>query len=287
MNYRHSFHAGNFADVLKHLIICECIEYFKQKDSPFTVYDAFAGTGIYDFHHETASRSPEYLDGIIKIWEYADKHKTLPKIIETYLKYLANANGNNQRYYAGSPFLAAANLRHHDRLLLNELHDEDFIILDKNIHELKATIECRAIAISKTDAWNFIKAKLPPKERRGIIIIDPPFEKPNEFARIIEGLKSGLERFKTGTFLVWYAAKNATEVKDFKQQIRKLGENTLIIEQSIGNINDSKGLFASGMIIINPPYTLENSIKTAKNLLHETLKQADNAKFEIISMNKA
>lgn len=279
MNYRHSFHAGNFADCLKHLVLVAVLHFMQKKDTGISLIDAFAGIGIYDLHDDKAGRSPEYLDGIVKIWDFAQNNSLSPAIDE-FLKAQSAATVS-QRYYAGSPFLMAKLLREQDNAIFNELHLEQFKILGQNIYAFKRECECKKLSVSNIDGYLTLKAKLPPTLKRGLIVIDPPFEKPNEFDRIIEGLKEGLKRFRSGVYAIWYADKNVTDTTKFINNLKSLGCDLLDIRLQNQNPLNIKGLSSSGIAILNPPFGLKTHLQPAIAQLCTILKKNDGENYSI------
>ncbi len=279
MNYRHSFHAGNFADCLKHLVLVAILQFMQKKESGISIIDCFAGIGVYDLHDDKAGRSPEYLDGIVKIWDYAQNQN-----VETAISEFINAQKaatESQRYYAGSPFLLAKMLRENDNAIFNELHGEQFRILGKNIHEFRRRCACKKLNASNIDGYLALKAKLPPTLKRGLIIIDPPFEKPNEFKRIIDGVIEGQKRFSNGVFAIWYADKNVTDTAKFIKGLQAVSPKLLDIRMQVQNPNNISGLASSGMAIINPPFGLEDYLKPAIAQLCDILKKGEGEKYSI------
>ncbi len=280
MNYRHSYHAGNFADCLKHLVLVQLIKLMQKKDKGFMVLDAFSGTGIYDLHAELAGRSPEYIDGIVKIWDYAANNKNTKPAIIDYLEALKAVN-ESQRYYAGSPFLISKLLRPQDRAFFIELHKIDVQTITDNISAFKYECECQSLFVEHNDGYQSVKAKLPPHEKRGLIFIDPPFEKPDEFRNMLNSLKEGIKRFETGVFAYWYADKNTTETKDFLKKVKNLGKKYLNVSMQIQNKNEIKGLVSSGLVIINPPFGLNEALKDTMGQLTTILGKNHGAKYSL------
>ena len=285
MNYRHSFHAGNFADVLKHLLVVACLNHLQKKEAGLFVLDAFAGIGLYDLHLEEAARSPEYLDGIVKLWD-ADKAK-MPIAIKNYLEILEAATGANQRFYAGTPYLICEMLRKQDRGIFNELHPLQNEALSNNYTQYKESHGKRNVKILAQDGWNVIKSTLPPPERRGLIIIDPPFEIEGEFDRMIEATKEGLKRFATGVFLLWHADKDEKQTQKYQNQMGKLGKEALFVNMRIANEDQTSGLKSNGVTIINPPFGLKEQISDAMGTLTSILSKNNGAKFEIRRISAA
>lgn len=280
MNYRHSFHAGNFADCLKHIVLVQIIKLMQKKEKPFMVYDAFSGSGIYDLHQEFAARSPEYLDGIVKLWDFEPNDKLAPAI-KDYLDALKLVS-SSQRYYAGSPFLIARLLRRQDRAFFNELHKIEYENLKSNIYDFWKSCECRNLFVENNDGYQGIKAKLPPIEKRGLIFIDPPFEKPNEFKMMHEACQIGLKKFETGIFALWFADKNTTDTEKFLNNIKSLSSKYLIAMLQTENKNNNKGLVSSGLVIINPPFGLYENLLQAMGQLTKIMAKNEGAKYRLV-----
>jgi len=254
MNYRHIYHAGNFGDVFKHSILTLLIHHLLQKDMPFCYLDTHAGIGIYNLLSIAAQKTKEYELGIVKVL----KHKDYPKELNSYLSIIKKLNGEEKilSYYPGSPYIVRSLLRPSDRMILLELHHEDIILLKKEFFNDKQ------VAVHHYDGYQGLKAFLPPKGRRGLVLIDPPFEQPDEFDQIIINLKIALTRWKTGTFAVWYPIKNAEDVAKFKRDLQALNINNLLLKEL--NINhlayssERKNTFSGcGMVIINPPWKFD------------------------------
>ncbi len=265
MNYRHAFHAGNHADVLKHIVLSRVLEYFKLKDKPFTVLDAHAGIGAYDLEGVQATKTGEWLGGIGKMAEpFAPD---IEKLLAPYRAVIAamNSAGGN-RFYPGSPEVALRLLRLSDRLIANELHPEDVEILRDNYrHDSRVRVTSRDAAAS-------MKAELPFAQKRGLVLIDPPFEVLDESERVGEALKQGHRRFATGTYLVWYPVTTEEFAAKFLDMISTLNlPNMLHVELRVKAAFERGGLSGSGMIIINPPWTLEAEMKALLPALAERL----------------
>jgi 23S rRNA (adenine2030-N6)-methyltransferase len=251
MNYRHVFHAGGFTDVVKHAILALVLEHLKAKEQPFCFLDTHAGIGRYDLWSEPAQRTGEYREGILKV-----VRDNLPELAP----YLAvvramNGGGPHVRWYPGSPGLAQALLRPQDRIVLCELHPED-------AHTLAASFADDArVQVQQADGYIGLKALLPPKERRGCVLIDPPFEVTDEFERIVRGLGHALKRWATGTYLVWYPVKHRGPVKAFHDALVASGiRRILVAELLLRADTDPDQLNGSGMIVINPPWKLDAAL---------------------------
>lgn len=255
MNYRHAFHAGNFADVVKHLILSRLVEYLKKKDGAFRVIDTHAGLGRYDLGSSEAQRSPEWKQGIAKFLaaELPAKAKELAK---PYLDVIAAENPNGLKSYPGSPWLVRQLFRPQDRLEAVELHPEDAWRLSQLF---AGDIQARIITL---DGWLALNAHLPPKEKRGLVLVDPPFEEKADFVRLVDGLEKGHRKFATGVFALWYPLKDTRAVHDFISALQATGiPKMLRAEVSVRPATNPPTLHGSGMIIVNPPFTLEAELR--------------------------
>ena len=270
MNYRHAFHAGNFADVWKHLALVFCLDHLALKEAPFRVLDIFAGIGCYDLKGEEAQRSPEWQDGIGRLWAAEDP----PAIVQRYLEAVATA-GDGPLTYPGSPAFIAQGLRRQDKGLFCELHPEDFQTLTAYFASSRnLKIECR-------DAWAAIRAHLPPVERRGLVLIDPPFEQPGEFARLVQALKDGLDRWATGTFILWHADKDRYQTGQYREALAQTGARLLGADLQVAAPHEGAGLLSAGLTIANPPFGLEAALEEAGAYLATLFSRGNGAKAEI------
>jgi 23S rRNA (adenine2030-N6)-methyltransferase len=276
MNYRHVYHAGNFADVLKHAVLALVIEHLKQKPSPFRVIDTHAGAGLYDLSSEEAQKTGEWRDGIGRLLG-----TTLPQdiaeILEPYLKAVRQGQADGAiAQYPGSPVLARRLLRRGDVLAANEFHPEDRALLKEHFARDAQT------KVLEIDAWMALKALLPPKERRGVVLIDPPFEKPGEFQRLIEGLAAAQRRFATGTVIVWYPVKDVRAVQRFHREAAALGLTKLYAaELVVGPVRSEGELMGTGLLIVNPPFTLPAKIERLLPFLAQTLARGTGASSRV------
>ncbi len=277
MNYRHSYHAGNFADVFKHAQITLLLQSLRIKESPFCYIDSHAGAGRYDLHGTSAQKTGEYLQGVMRFWTN-DGVIDAPALAD-YLAAVHALNHNGElRYYPGSPHIARHFLRPQDRMVLMELHPEDAALLkrefrgDKHVH-----VHC-------TDGYSGLKAFLPPTERRGLVLIDPPFEDGNEFERLTESLCMARQRWNTGIFAVWYPLKDNFRVQHFHRQLVASGMRKLLLveihmqthpphrEVLVSRESEARGsgcrerppvntLYGCGMIIVNPPWQTDEKLR--------------------------
>lgn len=293
MNYRHAFHAGNFADVLKHLILCRVIEYLKKKPAPFRVIDTHAGIGIYDLSSDAAQRTGEWRDGIGRVMD-ADLPAPLLAMFAPYLNALRLVDGaaesssgeasghagSDLRLYPGSPLLAALLIRSEDAVIANELHPEDHAALTQ---ALKRYGNCKVMGL---DGYVALKATLPPKERRAVVLIDPPFEKPGEFQRLHQALRQGVQRFATGTYLLWYPIKDPRTVAAFKKELSTLGLAKLkAVEFFVRAPDDVEQLNGHGLVMLNPPFSLVDELEACLPVLVDLLAQGPGASFGIETLS--
>lgn len=278
MNYRHAYHAGNFADVLKHVVLSLVIEHLKTKPAPFRVIDTHAGRGRYDLGGTEAMKTGEWLDGIGRLT--GSDAEPLPRDIEgllgPYLKAVGPFQRDHAPVYPGSPALALALMRDQDRLVANELHSEDRAALQAEIGR-----DPRAKVLG-LDGWQALKALLPPKERRGVILVDPPFEEPGEFERLVQGLEAAVARFATGVYLLWYPIKDTASVKSFRGRLAaKSYPKLLSVELAIAGPGERDGLAATGVVILNPPFRLEAQLRIVVPFLAAKLGKGKGAGHQI------
>jgi 23S rRNA (adenine2030-N6)-methyltransferase len=255
MNYRHAFHAGGFADVAKHVALALLIERLADKPKPFCVIDTHAGLGEYDLLADAATRTGEWRDGIAKIFDAPGA----PDAMAGYLGVVRALNPDGTlRWYPGSPRLVRELIRPGDRLVANELHPED-------AETLRRTFEGEpAIEIVAGDGYNALKAKLPPRERRGLAFIDPPFERKDEFTALARALRQGHKRFATGTFVAWYPVKGRGPVDAFLAEMA----DGRIARVSVAEFmrfapDDDRRLNGSGLLVINAPWKFDEALRAA------------------------
>lgn len=256
MNYSHAFHAGNFADVVKHIILARLIEYLKKKDAAFRVIDTHAGIGRYDLTGEIAKRSPEWVDGVGRLLKAELPQKARP-LVEPYLNVIRELNpGGGVETYPGSPLLARKLFRPQDRLSALELHPE----YAKRLGALfEGDVQVRVIEL---DGWLSLNAHVPPKEKRGLVLVDPPFEEKGEFDRMVDGLVKAHKKFAGGLYALWYPLKDTRAVHDFISALRDTGiPKMLRTEVSIRPASNPPRLHGTGMILVNPPFTLEGELR--------------------------
>jgi 23S rRNA (adenine2030-N6)-methyltransferase len=254
MNYRHAFHAGNFADVFKHAVLARIILYLQRKDGAFRVIDTHAGTGHYSLASDAAAKTGEWLDGIGRFRE-ASLPAAAAELLKPYLDIALPMVTGNPAAYPGSPQITRKLLRKQDRLTAIELHPEDSRKLAK---AFAGDVQVRVINL---DGWLSLGAHLPPKEKRGMVLIDPPFEERDEFDRIIEGLAKAHKRWPGGTYAIWYPVKDRTAVSNFRFALAQSGIADIIDAELIVRNTNGEKLDGCGMAVINPPFTLEAEMK--------------------------
>jgi 23S rRNA (adenine2030-N6)-methyltransferase len=255
MNYRHAYHAGNHADVLKHAVLARVIEHMKKKDKPFRVIDAHAGVGLYDLGGIEAGKTGEWEGGIGRL--DAPFTEDIEALLAPYRAVIAALNPQGAlRLYPGSPELALRLMREDDRLLANELHPLDAVALER--HFIR---DPRADVISM-DAETCLKARLPPPERRGVILIDPPYEVKNEAEKTVRMLAHGVRRFAQGVYMVWYPVKADATAETIVTAIKEMGiAATLNVELRVREAFAAGGLAGSGLVILNAPWKLDEELR--------------------------
>ncbi|KLU14854.1 MULTISPECIES: 23S rRNA (adenine(2030)-N(6))-methyltransferase RlmJ [Xenorhabdus] len=263
LSYRHCFHAGNHADVLKHVVQSLIIESLKVKEKPFLYLDTHAGSGRYHLSGERAERTGEYLDGIARIWQRDD----IPEELAAYMDVVKMLNPQGSlRYYPGSPLIARHLLREHDELNLSELHPSDFPLLRTEFSR------DRRARVLREDGFQQLKSKLPPKSRRGFVLIDPSYELKSDYQNVVQGIQEGYKRFATGTYALWYPVVLRQQIKRLVKGLEAAGIRKILqIELGVRPDSDQRGMTASGMIVINPPWKLEQQMKAVLPWLHQVL----------------
>ena len=278
-SYRHAFHAGNHADVLKHAILVQALDYLNRKDNPYWVIDTHAGAGLYTLDSEWANKNAEFADGIARLWDRND----LPALLADYVAQIKRYNPNgNLRRYPGSPWLTLDALRDRDRLRLFEMHPTESGILASNLEKLDR-VALRQTTIYAADGFEGMKSLLPPPTRRGMILIDPSYEDKQDYRRTLNAVKEGLKRFATGTYAVWYPLVQRREANDMARQLENLPiKNWLHVSLTVKKpAADGFGLHGSGMFLINPPWTLHAALKETMPMLTDLLAQDDRATYTL------
>jgi 23S rRNA (adenine2030-N6)-methyltransferase len=278
MNYRHGFHAGNFADVFKHAMLARILVYLMRKDAPLRYIDTHAGAGRYDLASDAAKRSPEWRDGIGRVVK-ARPPVEVAALLRPYLDALGPCDDEGRpASYPGSPALAQTLLRPQDRIALCEAHPEERGAL------IAALGRDRRLSIVATDGYVALNAYVPPKERRGLVLIDPPFEEPNESARVEAALASALTKWPRGTYALWRPIKTPIEDARFLNAIAALGaSNILRLEIDVGAVapgaHSPNPLSRTGLLIVNPPFELIAEARVLMPWLAQALKRAAGGGF--------
>jgi 23S rRNA (adenine2030-N6)-methyltransferase len=260
MNYRHAYHAGNFADVVKHAILARVLTYMKQKPQPFRVIDTHAGSGRYDLGGVEAGKTGEWRDGIARLID-AEIPAEVAALLAPYLDAVRSVNMPGElTFYPGSPVIAHFLMRPGDSLVANELHGEDLESLKGEFHRVDGT---KVLG-------------------RGVILIDPPFESPDEFERLTESLGHALRRFASGVYLVWYPVKNQAASNRFVQEVSQLGCSKMLdVRLTISEPFAGLGLTETGLLILNPPFSLKGELEVLLPFLSELLAEGRGAGFRL------
>lgn len=291
LSYRHGFHAGNHADVLKHLVLIQLLKYLNQKDTPYMYIDTHSGAGVYALDSGYATKNAEFETGIARLWE----RKDLPPALADYVDVVKALNPSGKmRYYPGSPYCADAVMREQDRLRLFELHPSDVKLLADNFRKLEAhaaeqgkrpTVRGKRVMIEKSNGFVGMKALVPPPSRRALVLIDPPYEDKTDYRSTTTAVAEGLTRFATGTYAVWYPVLNRMESRQLPEKLKKIPSNGwLNVTLSVSSPSpDGFGLHSSGMFIHNPPWTLEATLRELMPYLVSTLGTDGGAGFTLES----
>jgi 23S rRNA (adenine2030-N6)-methyltransferase len=276
LNYRHAFHAGSFADVFKHAVLCRLLDYLRQKPAAFRVIDTHAGAGLYDLASPEATRGGEWREGIARLLaaQLPDKAAAL---LAPYLDVVGALNAPGAlKTYPGSPALVQAGLRPQDRLIACELEPMAQAALAR---AMRRDPRVRTPAI---DGWTALAAYVPPKERRGLVLTDPPFERDDDFPRLAQGLAVAHRKWPSGQYLLWYPIKGRTEPDALAKRLRRLGiPKILRAELIVSSLSDPTRLNGSGLIVVNPPWTLEAELKQLLPLLADVLGREGKGRYTL------
>ncbi|MDQ1362306.1 MAG: rRNA (adenine2030-N6)-methyltransferase [Pseudomonadota bacterium] len=265
LSYRHAFHAGNHADVLKHSVLMLVLDYITQKDKPFLYVDTHSGAGMYDLHNGWADKNREYETGIGRIWQQPSQN--WPEGMQTYLRAIRDLNSDGDlREYPGSPWLAQFMLREQDKARLFELHRNEY----QNLNALFSRY--KQIHTEERDGFQALSAVLPPVERRAVILIDPSYEVKADYQNVVQAVKTAHKKFATGVYLIWYPVVNRKWATKLERDFTDSGmRNILLAELAIRADAEEAGMTASGMIVINPPWQLADSLKVVLPFLQKEL----------------
>ncbi len=275
LSYRHAFHAGNHADVLKHFIELQLLRYLNQKDKPYSMIDTHAGAGLYALDQAYAAKNAEYVDGIARLWQRDD----VPGPLADYVAVVRELNPEGTlRVYPGSPWVAMQCLRAQDQLRLFELHPTDSALLRQNF-----PVTNRRVKIEAADGFAGLKALLPPPSRRALVLIDPPYEDKQDYQRVPTVLRDALQRFETGMYAVWYPLLQRHESLLLPESLKRLPvQNWLDVNLTVHHpAADGFGMHGSGMFIINPPWILPTLLRTVMPYLAGVLGQDASARFNL------
>ena len=280
LSYRHAFHAGNHADVLKHFTLMQVLQHATQKDKPLWYIDTHAGAGMYALDKGYATQNAEHESGIARLWSRTD----LPAVLADYAALVKKFNSGGQlKRYPGSPAFAYELLRSEDRLRLFELHPNDCKLLRQYFKEAGHLPTSHKVMIAAEDGFAGLKAILPPPPRRAVVLIDPPYEEKQDYRRVLDALKDSLQRFATGTYIVWFPLLQRPEPQQLQEKLQKLGlpgwlQITLTVQTPAP---EGFGMHGSGLFIVNPPWTLPKTLAEVMPYLVNVLGQDANAGFSL------
>jgi 23S rRNA (adenine2030-N6)-methyltransferase len=281
MNYRHAFHAGGFADVIKHIVLVRILVYLHEKPAAFRVIDTHAGAGRYDLTSDEARRGGEWLTGIARIMQARFSDKTLP-LVKPYLDIVRAFNPPGAlTAYPGSPLIARALLRPQDRLTACEVEAKARKGL---IDALRRDAQGRVVDL---DGWTALPAFVPPNERRGLVLIDPPFEASDEFERMASGFAEAFAKWPTGVYLLWYPAKSRRASEGLAQRVTEIvgatagGGKCLRLEFSVAPQRAEAALASAGVLVVNPPWPLQDELKAILPELEKPLGQGGAGRFKL------
>ncbi|MDK2123411.1 23S rRNA (adenine(2030)-N(6))-methyltransferase RlmJ [Parachitinimonas caeni] len=275
LSYRHAFHAGNHADVLKHFILVQLLQYLGQKDKPFWYVDTHAGAGCYQLDTGYAAKNAEYLGGIDRLWQRND----LPEAIQEYVEVVRTFNPDGKlRFYPGSPMCALNVMRSTDKLRLFELHSTDSGLLAENMRPAG-----RQVGLQAADGFAGLKAVLPPPPRRGLILIDPPYEDKRDYQRVVAAMQESLQRFATGTYAIWYPLLQRHEAMQLPEKLHGVPcKSWLNVSLTVRRpSSDGFGMHGSGMYLFNPPWRLPELLKEVMPWLTAALAEDDGASYRL------
>ena len=285
-SYRHAFHAGSHADILKHLTLVHLVEYLQEKPVALTMVDTHAGAGIYSLQDGFAAVSKEAEGGIFRLLKFKEAGNPIPESVQKYLDCIAAENITEElNTYPGSPFILARLLRPQDRLKLFELHPKEIDILRHNIGELEYA---KQIDVYAADSFSRLKGLLPPPSRRGLVLIDPSYEDKQDYRYLEVAIEEAMQRFATGCYAIWYPILSRRESAALPDRMKKIcaahKRSWLHTELRVENAPGERRLQASGMFIINPPWTLEKHLAEALPTLTKALGIDNGAHFLLKSV---
>ncbi len=281
MNYRHAFHAGGFADVIKHIVLVRMLSYLQEKQAAFRVIDTHAGAGVYDLTGDEAQRSGEWLTGIARVMQARFSETALP-LVAPYLDIVRTFNPPRElKAYPGSPLIARALLRPQDRLTACEVEPK---ARKRLIEALRRDTQARVVDL---DGWMALPAFVPPKERRGLVLIDPPYEQKDEFERLATGFAEAFAKWPTGSYLLWYPVKSRRATDTLARHVTDAigagptAGKCLRLEFSVAPQAAGTALISAGLLIVNPPWTLAGELKVLLPELEKPLGQGGAGRFRL------
>jgi len=273
MNYRHIFHAGNFADVFKHVVLVRLLRALQKKDAPFCYLDTHAGRARYDLSSESAKKSGEFRGGIARLWsggEWTGRFADYLDVVRAF-----NPRGELAEY-PGSPLIARHLLRPQDRMVLCEQQTEEVAALRV---EFRGD---RQVAVHERDGYEALKAFLPPKERRGVVLVDPPYESPDEFEQVGRALIAGYQRWETGVFALWYPVKDLAPVDRLHRRLTAAGARKMLVASfTVAPVHGTSRLSSCGLLLINPPWKVDAEIASDLPMLAKGLAQGPESNAEV------
>ncbi|CAM4084297.1 23S rRNA (adenine(2030)-N(6))-methyltransferase RlmJ [Pseudoalteromonas byunsanensis] len=251
LSYRHSFHAGNPADILKHLVLSQVLEYMTRKESGFDYIDTHSGAGLFELNSADAQKTQEYLDGIAKLWDYQGDNVAL----RDYVELIKSFNDNTLSFYPGSPKIAEHYLRRQDKGWFFELHPKDLALLEQNMKGKKS------LRVRGEDGFKGLQALVPPASKRAVVLMDPPYEIKTDYQQAVTMIAKAHKRFSSGTYMIWYPVVSRSRIDLLEQTLIDSGiRNIQLFELATEQDTEQHGMTASGMIVINPPWTLKKSL---------------------------
>lgn len=277
MNYRHGFHAGNFADVFKHALLTRLLLYLTRKEAPFRVIDTHAGEGAYDLYADEAERTQEWRGGVGHLVELNSADARMRELLAPYLDILGPLDAESRpQAYPGSPLIAQKLMREQDRAIFCELRPDAYESLRARFARDKRV---KTIHI---DGYVGLSAYVPPKERRGLVLVDPPFEKRDEFARLFATFVEAYRKWPTGIYALWHPIKGETETRRFVDTLRTSGVKRILrLDLSVGGAPGDERLRRTGLVVVNPPFTFEEEARVICAFLAQRLGQGEGAGFQI------
>ncbi|KZN14954.1 23S rRNA (adenine(2030)-N(6))-methyltransferase RlmJ [Marinomonas sp. TW1] len=273
LSYRHIYHAGNHADILKHITMSQICRHFIKKDTPFFYLDTHAGIGQYELNSEQAQKNKEYHSGISRLLS----ESKVPEAVEGLLEIVREMNPTDQlEYYPGSPKVVDYYTRQKDKLHLCELHPNDYPLLAALFPQK------RKANVVKENGFAAVKAMLPPPQKRGFVLMDPPYEVKKDYQFVVKSLEEGYKRFPQGTFAIWYPVLGRQQADQLLKSVKVTNiRNILLLELNVRDTEKERGMAGSGMIIVNPPWTLEQDAREFMPFLSKTLAEDQEANYQI------